>query len=1592
MGHLLRTSSNVITSAGRITQSSLSKKMHGRVAALFVLVFVAAVLALSSGTWAKTNTSTKETGIGTLALQNPHTEGRQASLSKSINRPFNFVSLDGTASTFLTTSAGSLSQFNDFFLGSAPAITAAAPLSRQQGPAAVNAQIATVSDPDQAVDTLAVSATPLTGTGVTINNISIDLAGNVTADVAASCTATDSTFTLTVTDNASATATDTLTVNVTASDTPTITPDGPTTFCEGGSVTLTSSSTSGNQWYSGGNPIIGATNQTYSATASGDYTVTVDSCAPSLATTVTVNPIPATPTVTPDGPTTFCEGGSVTLTSSSTSGNQWYLNGNSIVGATNQTYSATASGDYTVTITASGCTSAPSTATTVTVNPIPATPTVTPDGPTTFCEGGSVTLTSSSTSGNQWYLNGNSIVGATNQTYSATASGDYTNTVTASGCTSAPSTATTVTVNPIPTTPTVTPDGPTTFCEGGSVTLTSSSTSGNQWYLNGNSIVGATNQMYSATASGDYTVTITASGCTSAPSTATTVTVNPIPTTPTVTPDGPTTFCEGGSVTLTSSSASGNQWYLGGNPINGATNQTYSATASGDYTVTITTSGCTSAPSAATTVTVNPIPTTPTVTPGGPTTFCEGGSVTLTSSSASGNQWYLNGNSIVGATNQTYSATASGDYTVTITASGCTSAPSTATTVTVNPIPATPTVTPDGPTTFCEGGSVTLTSSSASGNQWYLGGNPINGATNQTYSGTASGDYTVTITTSGCTSAPSTATTVTVNPIPATPTITPSEETTLCAGGNVTLTSSSATGNQWYLDGNPISGATNQQFTATVGGNYTVTVTTSGCTSVPSAATTVTPNVAPVLTYASPQSVAFDGSLSVSTTSASASITGYAVQSVVPALTTAPTVNASGAVSITNAQPTGSHTITIRATDGCGVTVDASFTLNVTLATTYSDPSGICGGNAPCYTSIQAAINALTGPGTVNVGGGTYNEDVNLSTNVTLNINGDTTINSLTMSAGTLNGSNGGNFTLTLAPGGWSNDGGTFNPGTGTVSFTGTGQTIGGTNATTFNNLMIGAGGTTVNGPSPGDGQNLGVSGSASIAADKTVRGVLTLTGDLTVTSPAKLIMPASASSTGSGDVIGNVERLGFVTAACAGAPCSNTLSVGNPNNQITITSGTAPTSIVVNLTKAAPASYLAAVQRNYNITESGGSAFTATLRLHYLDSELNGNTPESDLNLRRFNGSTWPAVVRSAPVDSTDNWVESNAVTGFSEWTFASLAPTATSSSIRGQILSNDGGQIAGAVVRLSGTQNRKTITDANGDYGFEDVETGGFYSLTPSLLSYHFNPEVRSFSQIGNSTSAVFTATRDAGIAGNAIDTAEYFVRQHYLDFLGREPDESGFNFWSDQILSCGSDATCIERRTINVSAAYFLSIEFQQTGGLVDGLYRASYGRAPRYAEFMPDTQNVAPGLIVGTRDWAQRLTASKQAFVAAWVARPEFRAAYDGLTSDAYVEALISHTGVSFSQSERDALVSGLSSETLTRADVLKRIVEDDRFVQAKRNEAFVMMEYFGYLRRDPDTSGYQFWLDKLNQFGGNFERAEMVKAFIDSGEYRDRFPR
>ena len=268
------------------------------------------------------------------------------------------------------------------------------------------------------------------------------------------------------------------------------------------------------------------------------------------------------------------------------------------------------------------------------------------------------------------------------------------------------------------------------------------------------------------------------------------------------------------------------------------------------------------------------------------------------------------------------------------------------------------------------------------------------------------------------------------------------------------------------------------------------------------------------------------------------------------------------------------------------------------------------------------------------------------------------------------------------------------------------------------------------------------------------------------------------------------------------------------------------------------------------------------------------------------------------------------------------------------------------------------------------------------------------------------------------SAIDSAQFFVWQHYLDFLNREPDPSGLAFWTNEITSCGSNAQCIEAKRINVSAAYFLSIEFQQTGYLVERMYKAAYGDASgssnigaahqlsvpiaRFNEFLSDTQQIGQGVIVGQTGWEAVLENNKQTFAAQFAQRSRFASAFaTSMTPTQFVDALFANAGVIPTATDRNAALAEFGAATNTsdlaaRARALRRVAENSTLMTNEFNRAFVLMQFFGYLRRDPnsgadsDYTGYDFWLTKLNQFNDNFVNAEMVKAFITSGEYRNRF--
>lgn len=383
----------------------------------------------------------------------------------------------------------------------------------------------------------------------------------------------------------------TVTVNTPAAA-PTIAASGSTTICAGTSVDLTSSYPTNNEWSTT------ETSSTITVNSSGSYSVTYtdgNGCTSTSApTVVTVTPGPTIASGTVNGPTVCATAtGSIEITGTGTGDVSWTGSATGSQTGVTLPYTITglAAGSYTITFTdGTGCVSNQVTEALSDPTP-PTTPTVTAGGATTFCAGGSVTLTSSYGTGNTWSTT------ETTDAITVTTSGSYSVTYTdGSGC-SATSTPITVTVNNNPTAPTITAGGVTTFCDGGSVTLTSSQGSGNVWSTT------ESTQSINATTTGAYTVVYTdGNGC-SATSAPLNVTVNPLPAAPTISAGGATTFCVGGSVTLTSSEATGILW------SDNSTTQDITVSASGSYTVTYTDGNGCAATSAATDVTVNPLPT-----------------------------------------------------------------------------------------------------------------------------------------------------------------------------------------------------------------------------------------------------------------------------------------------------------------------------------------------------------------------------------------------------------------------------------------------------------------------------------------------------------------------------------------------------------------------------------------------------------------------------------------------------------------------------------------------------------------------------------------------------------------------------------------------------------------------------------------------------------------------------------------------------------------------------------------------------------------------------------------------------------------------
>jgi hypothetical protein len=331
---------------------------------------------------------------------------------------------------------------------------------------------------------------------------------------------------------------------------------------------------------------------------------------------------------------------------------------------------------------------------------------------------------------------------------------------------------------------------------------------------------------------------------------------------------------------------------------------------------------------------------------------------------------------------------------------------------------------------------------------------------------------------------------------------------------------------------------------------------------------------------------------------------------------------------------------------------------------------------------------------------------------------------------------------------------------------------------------------------------------------------------------------------------------------------------------------------------------------------------------------------------------------------------------------------PTAGASKLSGRVTNAAGEPLAGVTMTVvGGARTMRVITNRDGYYVVEGLETGGFYTITPERANFVFAPQQRSFSLIADRTDAVFTAAGLSGDTGNPLESPEFFVRQQYLDFLNREPEQSGLDFWSGQLRACGGDGECLHQRRLDVSAAFFISQEFSESRLYLYDLYEGALGRRPQYAEYAADRRQVVGG---------PHLEADKAAFALSFVERGEFTTQYPlTMSGEVYVDALLRRAGETAGldlNAERARLVALYQTGATmseSRSLVLRSVVEAEAFKQTQYNSGFVLSEYFSYLGRNPDSSGYQFWLNVLNSGDGQNYRG-MVCSFVTSAEYQHRF--
>jgi hypothetical protein len=453
----------------------------------------------------------------------------------------------------------------------------------------------------------------------------------------------------------------------------------------------------------------------------------------------------------------------------------------------------------------------------------------------------------------------------------------------------------------------------------------------------------------------------------------------------------------------------------------------------------------------------------------------------------------------------------------------------------------------------------------------------------------------------------------------------------------------------------------------------------------------------------------------------------------------------------------------------------------------------------------------------------------------------------------------------------------------------------------------------------------------------------------------------------------------------------------------------------------------------------SGGPVVLSTGTLSLTPAANAGGTATITVNLKDSGGTANGGVDTSASQSFTITVVPVGGTIGFAS---NNISTTESSGSVTVTI--NRSGDSSRAVAvdyatsgdnglpcsNASGVATPKCdFTNALGTLSFAVGETSKPITVLISQDSFVEGPETMTVTLSNQTNNAALASPATATItiaddgtepSTNPIDDARNFVRQQYHDFLNREPDASGWDFWTNEITSCGPDDACKDVKRNNVSAAFFLSIEFQQTGYLVERFYKTAYGDVTgtstlggshtllvpvvRASEFLTDMQRLGRGVVVLQPGWEQVLENNKQAYALDFVQTSRFLNISNfpaTMPPSVFVDRMNQRAGMVLSASERQTAIDlfGGASNTFdntARARCLRMVADDPDLYSAEFNRAFVLVQYFGYLRRNPndapDTNhtGFDFWLGKLNQFNGDYIAAEMVKAFISSSEYRQRF--